>query len=772
MAFVNISGATASNYTLVTADLGAQMRCVVTATNSAGSASANAAQVGPVTSGGGGGTSTWSRIPMGPGGFISGFSFHADGTKVCRMDTSGAYRWNAAASRWDMMVTANSITGDVGSIPATDTDQSYGTNPGVYEIAIAPSDSSRIYMMWAHGGDGRVWRSDNRGTSFTKTTRATDTFDANDAWRGAGRKLAVDPINKDVVICGGPIGASLSTDAGATYVTISTSQIPAATSGWYLFAFDPSSAQTGGKTQGIYCFSYGNGIYKSANGGTTWALAASGGPTLVSNLVVGTTGIVYAIRDVVPPYELNVYRLISGTWSTVSTGTAGANGSIATGLAIDPGNPTHMVTLNENGNLSYSGDNGATWSGYGDHFTDFGAIGWLNSLYGGDGLFGLSAGCVFFDPALSNNTVQIGHGLGTARGIAPTTAVRMNWLDNSVGLEQLCAKRILKPPGGQIIMAVMDQGMFRVDGTHYPSTKGILPYFCAAWDAAYCPTDALTIIGGLNQSKGGPADQSGYSRDGGVTWSPFASTDYNAFSQPHAGAMVACGTNRDNFVICTGDYGTDTRPFYYTANGGTSWTASTFPGDVPASGDTGFLTNYYYTRHTICGDTVAADTFYARNGYTGKFYKSTNKGAAFLEVTSALFSTYANARLQTAPGQSGHVYYSTGYTGFQGSGVQPLQRSVDGGSNWISCGASGVTEVICLGFGKAVSGGYPAIYIVGWVSGVYGIYRSDDTAVSWSIIGDHPMGCFDTPVDITGDMDTYGVCNVSSGASGIFKYAP
>ena len=48
---VNISGATANTYTLVTADLGATITATVTATNAAGSASATAAGVGPVTAG-------------------------------------------------------------------------------------------------------------------------------------------------------------------------------------------------------------------------------------------------------------------------------------------------------------------------------------------------------------------------------------------------------------------------------------------------------------------------------------------------------------------------------------------------------------------------------------------------------------------------------------------------------------------------------------------------------------------------------------------------
>ena len=171
----DIPGATSSTYTLVTADFDQQISVRVTATNSAGSASATSALTSAVTDL----PTGWSRVPLGPGGLISGLSFHSDGTKICRMDTSGAYRWLPGASRWEMCVTKTSSTGDVGSIPDADSGPGYGSNPGTFEVAVAPSNSSRFYMMWSHFGDGRVWRSNDKGLTWTKTARAVDTFNAN-----------------------------------------------------------------------------------------------------------------------------------------------------------------------------------------------------------------------------------------------------------------------------------------------------------------------------------------------------------------------------------------------------------------------------------------------------------------------------------------------------------------------------------------------------------------------------------------------------------------
>jgi len=49
MAVVNIPGATVSNYTLVTADIGEPISVRVTATNTAGSANATSAPTVPIT---------------------------------------------------------------------------------------------------------------------------------------------------------------------------------------------------------------------------------------------------------------------------------------------------------------------------------------------------------------------------------------------------------------------------------------------------------------------------------------------------------------------------------------------------------------------------------------------------------------------------------------------------------------------------------------------------------------------------------------------------
>ena len=67
------------------------------------------------------------------------------------------------------------------------------------------------------------------------------------------------------------------------------------------------------------------------------------------------------------------------------------------------------------------------------------------------------------------------------------------------------------------------------------------------------------------------------------------------------------------------------------------------------------------------------------------------------------------------------------------------------------------SEVYDFGFGKpSVAGGYPAIFIAGWVNNVWGVYRSDDNAVTWVKIADYPLGSLDQITAVDGDKDVYG----------------
>src|SRR5689334_7716697 len=123
-------------------------------------------------------TPTWQTLHIGAGGWLTGIDIAPDGNMVVRTDTYGAYRWNG--TQWQQLVTT-------ASMPAENV--GVGNAEGVYEIRIAPSSSSTMYMEYL----GNVYKSINAGATWTKTAFAHVTEDPNDGHRMNGQKMAVDP---------------------------------------------------------------------------------------------------------------------------------------------------------------------------------------------------------------------------------------------------------------------------------------------------------------------------------------------------------------------------------------------------------------------------------------------------------------------------------------------------------------------------------------------------------------------------------------------------
>ena len=64
------------------------------------------------------------------------------------------------------------------------------------------------------------------------------------------------------------------------------------------------------------------------------------------------------------------------------------------------------------------------------------------------------------------------------------------------------------------------------------------------------------------------------------------------------------------------------------------------------------------------------------------------------------------------------------------------------------------------------AGRYPAIYIVGYVNNVYGIWQSVNNAQSWTQIGTYPNSSLDTIKTISGDPNIFGQVYVGFEGSG------
>ena len=144
----------------------------------------------------------------------------------------------------------------------------------------------------------------------------------------------------------------------------------------------------------------------------------------------------------------------------------------------------------------------------------------------------------------------------------------------------------------------------------------------------------------------------------------------------------------------------------------------------------------------------------------GSFYISVDGGNSFTKTFSILPS-YGQAK--ALPGIEGDIWYAGNDGG--------LWHSTDGSFSFIKLTQVETAEII--GFGKPAPGkDYMAIYMVGVMDGVHGVYRSDDAGESWLRINDdeHRYGWIGKA--ITGDPDVYGRVYLATNGRGIIYGDP
>ena len=84
----------------------------------------------------------------------------------------------------------------------------------------------------------------------------------------------------------------------------------------------------------------------------------------------------------------------------------------------------------------------------------------------------------------------------------------------------------------------------------------------------------------------------------------------------------------------------------------------------------------------------------------------------------------------------------------------------------------GVQQIWGFGFGKAAPrASFPALYLVGTVAGVRGVFRSDDVATTWVRVNDaaHQWGLI---LQVTGDPRVYGRVYVGTHGRGVLYGDP
>lgn len=795
----------------------------------------------------GGGTSTpsvtgWQPLLLGGGGFVDGISIANDGTMCVRTDTDGGHCWNASAASpkgndgtvgaWVQFV--NSVSMPSAFVEFTDSNGFQGT----YEVQVAPSSSQIVYMIY----DGWAFKSTNGGGLWTQLLNFTPQISAapNDS-NGARlnqQRMSIDPQNPNVVfVAGYQDNLRTTPDGGTTWNVIASGTLPASTLSTNAITtiFDPHSAVSGGKTQGIYAAVPGHDIYHSTDGGATWT-ALSAPINATSQMAINpATGDLFVADG-----TANLRKWNGSAWSAPLSSSFNPYKIAINPLNCSSGSVCEIAITNIGGSLQVSYDNGATWSGSITQSLQALDVPWLATT----STF-MTAGGMQFDP-VTNGKLWFTSGVGVWHYQVPSSSppASFNWVSQTVGIENLVINDIIVAPngGGTVapLIAVWDQGTFFQNNlAKYPTNHGFSGIFTPAWALDYATTTDFTVVAADWQG----TMFSGSSTTGGNNdWSTFAAT-IPAFSAAGGGAISTGDSSHTLFTVAGG-----WQP-QYTTNNGTSWngvdlsafgvlgnnnissgtyntstglvtltltssvgsatgaglsfivknltgtgtnlgslggtqtsvsssgttltyTAATGLGTITITG--GNINGWQrygpgadFTRHyPTASDRVTANTYYLWFKDYGVF-KSTDGGATWARqnnTTNLCLSgcdqpTANNVRFQSVPGNAGHLFFTCGFCG------DPLWRSLDGGVTWCQVGTNCAitssqvpTSIIAFGFGKAKpgGGGYPAIFIVGNVNSVYGIWRSDDNTATWVNIGTWPMNNFNSPTSMAGDPNIYG----------------
>jgi hypothetical protein len=711
---------------------------------------------------------SWKSVNTQGMGYVTGMVIHplAPNDIYIRTDVGGAYRFDRTNQYWVPLLD------HYGRLES----EIYG----VESIAVDPTDTNTVYIAAAHGrtiAGGNVFTpaevlvSHDRGATWADTGLAAQVLyiGANDAYRGTtGERLAVDPNQPSVMYFASRQnglwrGVTTSTPAKSWTQVAGGMPSTVATPGVTFVVFDPSAGVAGaGGTKNIYAGVYGSGVYASTDGGVTWAPIAGGSnPVRAAVASDGTLFVTFGGDEGGTTGSVGRYK--AAQWTDV---TPQHNGKSYAGISVDPTNPQVVVAAVNGGiQIFRSTDQGNTWSA-----VTVGGFSYQPQYYpSGAGTWGNAA--LVIDPAQPKRVWQTnGYGVIETDDI---TVASTTWSWQMTGLEELVVQKIKAPPvvtvpgtnqpGADLISAVADMVGFR------HTSRDIVPtattdhflYVAQATGITYCasqPQNAAFV--GWDETNGSAA-MSGITADNGLTWKHIPNT------APGSGGKIAMASDNPLNMVWAPPNATP----QYTEDGGNTWHNATYNG-APLSASWQ-LSNQWWTADVLAPDLVAAQTFYYFDN--GNFYYSSDGGVTWtLRNTTWPVDPHwvLNVSIIPNPTKAGDVWMAFAPNSNQ-TWTYPLLHSTDGGQTFTV--VNSVASANFVAFGKGLTATTPAIYIHGQLPTATedAIYQSLDMGSTWVQISDPTLMQFGEINSLEGDMRTQDLIYVANSGRGIFYgYGP
>lgn len=704
---------------------------------------------------------TWKNVQMVGGGFVDGIIFHpkVKGLRYCRTDMGGAYRWNDEAKRWEPMLDWVSYEDS--------------NLMGVESIAVDPSDPDRVYLSCGtysgpNAPNGAILRSNDRGKTFQRTN-VPFKMGGNENGRGNGERLAVDPNNGKIIYLGTRNnGLWRSVDQGVTWNRVDSFPLikQNRSCGVVFVVFDPSQ-KADGKTSSIYAgyaIKDRSSLFHSTDGGATWRpLAKQEVRYRPSHAALSSDGFLYVTYGSDPGPSRMVggsvvkYDIKTGDWYDITPDKPDPSKQKFfgyAGLAVDPQKPGTVIVSSFN-RYQFGGEDifrttngGQQWrTVFENHAKIDHSIAQYTSHVGIHWLFALA-----IDPFDSDHALfSTGYGGHETFDLTDVDKGKpTQWYMMANGIEETVALDLLSPPkGAPLLSAIGDYCGF----THWDLDKSQPegcyehPHFGNTNSLACAENkpEVLVRVGIATPNQGNI--NIGYSLDYGKTWQQ---TD----TMPRltsAFGNVAISSDGETWIWTPQE-----SPVYVTKDKGKTW--------IKAQGIDSIR---------VVADRVNPKKFYGISLLKEKLFVSTDGGLTFTQQTLNLpgglpkKGSYrgdgrgGQDQIYTTPGKEGDLWIAA----FDG-----LFHSKDSGKTFERM--KGVQEIHAFGFGKAAPGhDYSALYLVGVVNGVRGIFRSDNASKKWIRINDdqHQWGLV---LQITGDPKQYGRVYVGTHGRGTFYGDP
>lgn len=700
----------------------------------------------------------WQNVVVGGGGFAPGvvFSSAERGLAYLRTDMGGAYRWNASTRRW---------------VPLQD-DESEPSHMGIESVAPDPKDPAVVYlaagMSWR--GPAAIFRSADRGAHWRRTA-VPFAMGGNEDGRGLGERLAIDPHRTATLLFGSRHdGLWRSDDAGARWRKVAAFPLsglgrpdrPRTTHGGLSFVlFDPA------RRGRIFVASADPGerhLFRSDDGGVRWR-AVAGGPAadlLPVKGVIGRDGVLtISYCDAIGPNGITrgaVWRFdpARGEWHdrTPLQGGAVVPGGYM-GVAVAAGDPNVIAvgTVNRykpGDTVWRSGDGGRTWRELArDSVRDVSATPFLDFADKAD--FGHWIAGVAIDPFDSAHAAYVtGATVYATNGFSARAPMR--WAPWTRGIEQTAIITLVSPTGGApLVSGFGDLGGFRHDALRRsPPRVHRNPMLTNTNSLDYAGIAPHVMVRSGNTHKPVVPDTSlAWSGDGGASWRPLrvpasAPVGEGPSLVQTGSAAITVSADGATFLV-------ETEQPVVSRDRGATWTA--------VRGLSGGM--------RVTADKADAQRFYAVDATGGRILRSDDGGRSFGAVAvQGLPADLSGARaigreaanpLVAVPGRAGALWLLVG---------ADLYRSTDFGARWTR--ATRGIAIDRYGIGKAApAAGWPALYAIGTIGQVRGIYRSIDGGAQWRQINDdaHRWGL--RLRVISGDPRRFGRVYVGTDGRGI-----